>query len=71
MESKRYQGYTEADETLALVNTVISEMNESWKVVNSPLRDNPDEISVLKFAAEGSASLNARKDQYIKKLFEI
>jgi len=67
MNEQKYNGYTKGKETLELVDTVIKEMNESWRMVNSPLRENPDEVSVLKFAGEGATALNLRNDESIKK----
>ena len=71
MENKKYQGYTEGNDTLALVDAVVAEMHESWKMTNSPLRENPDEVSVLKFAGEGADALNARRDDSIKAVFKL
>ena len=68
---KKYKGYTEANEIFALVNDVVKEMHESWKMVNSPLRENPDEVSVLKFAGEGASALNARQDESVRKLLNL
>ena len=71
MENKKYHGYTERDETLAMIDLVVSEMHESWRMVNSPIRENPEEVSVLKFAGEGAAALNARQDASIKSIFNL
>ena len=71
MDEKKYHGYTEQSKTIALVEEVVKEMHESWKMINSPLRKNPNEVSVLKFASEGADALNSRKDASIKKVFDL
>jgi len=69
MNENRYHGYTEGEETLTLVNEVVLEMQNSWRLINRPTRENPDEVSVLQFAGEGAETLNSRQDESIRDVF--
>ena len=71
MSGKKYQGYTNDDDVIAMINSVKDEMDKSWKLINSTIRENPDEMSVLAFASEGSGLLNAGNDNALKSLLDL